>query len=91
MIPWLPVGTSGFHLVVGAHSAPSGPDVFNESLRCLPCKAHVVFVTGLEVLGVDASDNTVDKEMVHGFLRVPIPDFFLLSLASIISVRHHQR
>ena len=80
LIPWLPGSSSGLHLVLGAYSVSSCSDVVNESVCCLPREAHVFFVTHFKVLGIDAPDDMVDKEMIHGFLRVKIPDCSLLLL-----------
>ena len=77
LIPWLPGCSSGFHLVVDAYSTPSCSDVGNKSVCSLPREAHVFFVMRFEVLAIDTTNDTVDKEMVHGFLPVEIPDFFL--------------
>ena len=51
LIPWLPEGSSGFHLVVGAYSAPRCPDVGNESFLTLPLQSPCTLCYALQGIG----------------------------------------
>ena len=88
LVPWLPKGSSNHFLVVGAYPTPCCSDVDNEGSCRLPHKACVLFVMRFKLLGIDPPNNTLNEEMVHGFLCVEILNYFLLLLLFYHSFIH---